>query len=346
VNFPFTGNAALTQMTDVNPMTEPLVSAIIPTYNYARYMADCVGSVLGQSYRNVELIVVDDGSTDETCERLEPYMDRIRYIYQENRGVGAARNTGIKEARGEYVALLDADDVWHPRKIEMQMKYVRENPVAGVVAAQFTDDRSEGWPALSSIWPPKTESFTLEQLALHARFLPSGVLIQKSCFDSVGIFRTEISGADDRDLFVRIASRYPIVLLELPLVYAREHGLNQSNDPVRMDTADRRMLNDLFDRVDALRGRRILRRKAFSSAACSASLLYAAAGNQTKALARILESFVLWPFHYESGRLKTPMDRLKILGVILLRMLHLKQPHRYYAPVSAKSKGFETAKPA
>src|ERR1035438_9429294 len=107
-------------------MTEPLVSAIIPTYNYARYMADCVGSVLGQSYPNIELIVVDDGGTDDTRQRLGPYIDRIRYIYQDNQGVGAARNTGIAAARGEYIALLDADDIWHPRKIELQMKFVLE----------------------------------------------------------------------------------------------------------------------------------------------------------------------------------------------------------------------------
>jgi glycosyltransferase involved in cell wall biosynthesis len=309
----------------------PLVSALIPTYNYARYMADCVGSVLGQTYPNVELIVVDDGGTDDTRQRLENYMDRIRYIYQENQGVGGARNTGIKAARGEYVALLDADDMWHPRKIEMQMRYVQENPNASVVAVEFTEERGDGWPALPSSWPPRVESFTIEQLALHARFLPSGVLIRKSCFDSVGMFRTEISGADDRDLFVRLASRYQLVQLHIPLVYGRDHGLNQSNDPVRMDAADRRMLKDLFDQVDALRGRQILRRKAFSCAACTASVSYATSGDQATALARILESLILWPFRYERGHLKTPMDRMKILGVILLRMLGLKAPHRKWA---------------
>jgi glycosyltransferase involved in cell wall biosynthesis len=315
-------------------MNKPLVSAIIPTYNYARYMADCVESVLGQSYSSIELIVIDDGSTDDTRQRLEPYMDRIRYVYQENKGVGGARNRGIQLAGGRYVALLDADDLWHRRKIEMQMRYVEENPNAAVVAVGYIEDLGAGWPAVDSSWPPVVKSFTLEQLALHARFLPSGVLIRKDCFDSVGMFRPEISGADDRDLFVRLATRYEIVQLDLPLVFGRNHGLNQSANARRMDTADRRMLNDLFDQVEGLRGRRILRRKAFSCAACMASVLYAMAGDQTTALARIVESLVLWPFRYEREHLKTPTDRLKILGMILLRMLGLKPPHQNAAVVS------------
>ncbi len=94
-----------------------------------------------------------------------------------------------------------------------------------------------------------------------------------------------------------------------------------------MDLADRRMLKDLFDQVDVLKGRRILRRKAFSCAACMASVLYATADDQATALARILESLVLWPFRYEREHLKTPTDRLKVLGIILLRMLGLKAPH-------------------
>ncbi len=99
------------------------------------------------------------------------------------------------------------------------MKYVAENPNAGVVAVEFVNDLSGGWPTLPPSWPPAVKSFSIEQLALHSRFLPSGVLIRKDCFDSVGMFRREISGADDRDMFVRLASRYQIVKLDLPLAF-------------------------------------------------------------------------------------------------------------------------------
>jgi len=98
-------------------MTSPLVTVVIPTYNYGRYICETVESALGQTYSPVEIIVVDDGSMDDTRERLATYGDRIRYIHQQNRGLSAARNTGIQAARGEFVALLDSDDLWLPDKV-------------------------------------------------------------------------------------------------------------------------------------------------------------------------------------------------------------------------------------
>src|SRR5437016_10401011 len=102
-------------------MSEPLISAVIPSYNYGHFITDAIESALGQTYPHVEIIVVDDGSTDDTREQLAPYSERVCYIHQENGGLSAARNTGIRAAKGEWIALLDADDVWHPRKLELQM---------------------------------------------------------------------------------------------------------------------------------------------------------------------------------------------------------------------------------
>src|SRR5262245_47307538 len=100
-----------------------LVSVVIPSYNYGQFVGEAVESALLQTWRGgVEVIVVDDGSRDDTRRRLGPYMDRIRYIYQENRGLSGARNTGIRAARGEWIALLDADDRWHPEKTEIQLE--------------------------------------------------------------------------------------------------------------------------------------------------------------------------------------------------------------------------------
>ena len=316
-------------------MTEPLVSAIIPTYNYARYMADCVGSVLGQSYPNIELIVVDDGGTDDTRQRLEPYMDRIRYIYQENQGVGAARNAGIMAARGihrpagrrRHLASAkdrDADEVCSGES--------ESRRGGGAAYAQIQRCLARGDDRLASeggIVPHRAAGSSCPVFAERGAY-------PECCLDTVGVFRTKISGADDRDLFVRIAARFPIVLLGLPLVFGREHGLNQSNDPVRMDAADRRMLKDLFDNISALQGRRTASQGIQLHRLHGGGFVCRQGGSEDGAGA-MLRSFMLWPFWYERGNLKSPMDRLKILGVILLRMLHLKPPHQTdaLAPVQA-----------
>ena len=106
-------------------MNNELISVVIPTYNYGHFVTEAVDSVLAQTYRHYEVVVVDDGSTDDTRARLAPYGDRIRYIHQENQGLSAARNTGIRAARGGVIGLLDSDDKWHPRKLETQAAFLR-----------------------------------------------------------------------------------------------------------------------------------------------------------------------------------------------------------------------------
>ena len=98
----------------------PKISVIIPTYQHADFLGDAIDSVLAQTYKDYELIIVDDGSTDGTREIVAAYGNQIKYIYQDNRGLSAARNTGILASKGEYIGLLDADDVWLPNKLEME----------------------------------------------------------------------------------------------------------------------------------------------------------------------------------------------------------------------------------
>src|SRR5215813_12555730 len=117
-------------------MGQGTVSAVIPVYNNRPYVAAAVRSVLSQTRPPDEVIVVDDGSTDGTAEALVPYRASIRYVYQENRGEPAARNRGVREAQGEYVAFLDGDDLWHSNKLELQMEYLRKQPSCALV---YTD---------------------------------------------------------------------------------------------------------------------------------------------------------------------------------------------------------------
>ena len=130
-------------------MNSTSVSVVIPTYNYGHFVVGAVESVLAQTYQNVEIIVVNDGSSDDTKARLEPFMGRVRYIYQDNQGLSAARNTGIGAATCRWIAFLDSDDLWHPRKLELQMAYLDGHPEVGLLATQYFTDLSSGWPDIA-----------------------------------------------------------------------------------------------------------------------------------------------------------------------------------------------------
>jgi glycosyltransferase involved in cell wall biosynthesis len=307
-------------------MTGKLVSAVIPTYNYGRFVAEAVDSVLAQGYRDREVIVVDDGSTDDTRQRLAPYLDRIRYIYQDNRGLSAARNAGIGAARGEYVALLDSDDVWHPRKLELQMRYLAEHPDVGLLAAAHVMDRSAGWAAVDG--PPADAAVpaTLDELVMFARFAPSSVVIRKDCFDAVGLFDTALRSAEDRDMWIRIADRFPVVKLDLPLIFYRVHGASMSNAAARMEENELKVLRKAFTGIRSLRWRLGFRLKTFSYAAYNAAYMYGAARRWLPALGRVLRSFLLWPLPYRRREVDRPLARPKMLAVNLLRLLHLRPP--------------------
>jgi glycosyltransferase involved in cell wall biosynthesis len=113
------------------------ISVVIPTYNYARFVCEAVDSALSQSLRPQEVIVVDDGSTDDTSDRLRQFGDRIRYVFQQNGGLSKARNTGIREARGDWVAFLDSDDIWHPRKLERISAACGNYPMLSAVSSEM-----------------------------------------------------------------------------------------------------------------------------------------------------------------------------------------------------------------
>ena len=118
-------------------MSAPLVSVIVPTYNRAVLLSEAVNSVLLQTYQNIEIIVIDDGSTDDTTEVMATFGDRVRYTRRPNAGVNAARNLGLKQARGEFIALLDSDDLWAPFKIELQVRLLRTFTDVGFTFSNF-----------------------------------------------------------------------------------------------------------------------------------------------------------------------------------------------------------------
>jgi glycosyltransferase involved in cell wall biosynthesis len=296
-----------------------MISIIIPTFNYGRFVTGAVDSALAQTYEDFEVIVVDDGSTDDTTERLAPYQNRIRYVYQPNQGLSAARNTGISTARGDWIALLDADDLWHPRKLEIQAAYLEAHPELGVLAADSLSAFDGIWPALRDLSAIASTQVSLDELAIRSCFGPSGVVVRRSCFEKVGPFDTSLRSVEDRDMWLRIAAHYPIVKLCVPLWYYRIHDGSMSYNVPRMEGSELRVLRRAFMELTRLQGRWLLRRKSLSYARYAAAYMYRAAGKHGPALGRLFQSFFLYPLPYDRKEVQAPWAR----GKMLLRILYL-----------------------
>jgi glycosyltransferase involved in cell wall biosynthesis len=202
----------------------PLVSVIITTFNYARFLPSAIESALAQSYSNMEILVVDDGSTDGAAPVVERYADRdVRYVYQDNRGAGAARNTGLEHTTGSLVAFLDADDVWLPDKIEKQTDHLRRHPEVALVSCHAYGCETD-LSVIDIVWGGTfAAGRAFEQLMLRNFVLnPTCVLARRSALEAGGGF-SEVAMWEDWDTWLGIARRFPIGFTPQPLAKVRRH---------------------------------------------------------------------------------------------------------------------------
>ena len=198
----------------------PLVSVIIPTYNRGWVVKEAIDSVLDQDFSDYELIVVDDGSNDNTREILGAYGKAITVLQQSNRGVSAARNRGIAEAAGRLIAFLDSDDLWLPRKLSTQVKFFEEN------ADSVINQTQEIWIRNGVRVNPKKRHHKFSGMIFERSLAlclvsPSAVMIKKSLFDAVGVFDENLPACEDYDLWLRISCRYPVHLVDSALIFKR-----------------------------------------------------------------------------------------------------------------------------
>jgi glycosyltransferase involved in cell wall biosynthesis len=214
----------------------PAVSVIIPTYNHRDFVLQALDSVFSQTFSDYEVIVVNDGSPDNTDAILAPLArsGRIRYVAQRNAGQGAARNRGLAESRGEFIAYLDDDDLWPPDKLEWQVDLLRKSNalMLGGAVALFKD----GEPPLPHVpWGPDVSILSAETLAEgNPFFSPGQTLIRKSALDRVGGFDATVWGIDDYDLYLRLSKCGDIqVDHRISLLY-RLHAGNASKQRQRM----------------------------------------------------------------------------------------------------------------
>lgn len=207
------------------------VSTIIPAYNCEDYIKETVESVLAQTYKDIEIIVVDDGSTDRTGEILKDFGSKVEYIRQsKNTGPSAARNKGIERARGKYIAFLDHDDVWTPNKIEEQIKLLESNKDLALAYSNcYNVNQSDlAIGTLFDIARPH-RGFVFENLLLD-NFIPtSSVVVRKEILNEVGGFNERFLISQDFDLYLRIAQRYEIDFVNFPLLKHRVYSGSTSN---------------------------------------------------------------------------------------------------------------------
>ena len=210
---------------------KPLVSVIIPTYNRGWILAEAIDSVRAQDFKDYELIVVDDGSTDNTRRILDTYGADIIVLRQFNQGVSAARNRGIAAAGGQLVAFLDSDDLWLPRKLSRQVDFFTLNPTAVI------NQTEEIWIRNGIRVNPKDRhrkpsGMIFERSLGLCLVSPSAVMIKKNLFDDVGVFDESLPACEDYDLWLRISCRYPVHLIDTPLIVKRGgHGDQLSKAP-------------------------------------------------------------------------------------------------------------------
>lgn len=213
----------------------PVVSVIIPAYQHGQCIAEAVDSVIEQTFRDFEIIVINDGSTDRTEEVLRPYVEKnlIRYFYQENQGISATRNRGLSLATGEFVAFLDDDDVWPPDKLEWQVDAL-QNSRALVVGG------------LTSVFGTRVDRKSIVETSAYAKIhtaklfggnpfgSPGQTLIRKSALLEIGGFDPTIWGADDHDVWIRLSRMGEIRRYDRISLFYRVHDSNTSRDSERM----------------------------------------------------------------------------------------------------------------
>jgi glycosyltransferase involved in cell wall biosynthesis len=310
------------------------VSVVIPTYNRGRLVAQAVASALAQSVPPLEVIIVDKGSTDDTHDRLRPYLARIVYCHQADEGISAARNQGIRAAQGKFIAFLDSDDLWHPRKLELQLKVFEERPELGLLGTGGIQRPDPRFPDTDYNHHGRVSRVSWDQLVVKNRLGTSSVMVRSEVLNAAGGFDTSQVRAEDRDLWIRIAKVAPVARLDLPLVGWRPSPGGLSEDAEKSQIGMLRIMRAL-DRQSSWEGNHWLRRKAYGCVYNECAYMYMHNRGYARAILNLVRSFAHYPFPFRREEVNTPLERPKRLIVAALRMLRLKPDEPEHPRLSA-----------
>lgn len=295
----------------------PLVSVVIPAYNAAGFIRDALDSVLAQTYRPIEVLVADDGSTDDTAAVAASYGTPVGCLRQANKGPAGARNLALRHARGELIAFLDADDVWHPRKLEVQVPFLVARPTAGLcgsLIAGFRDAAQLDWQdaATDAVW----ERVPHVQIVLRNQFNTSTVMARTRAVREAGGFDEDIFGPEDWDLWRRVMQRWEAVRLNAVLVAYRVRRGSVSSNAARMLANNRKVLRKAFADNPDLPWQ--CRRRAVSYMHFDAALEWLDE-SAWRAAGELLTSLLLWPLPLGEACCR-PLRRAKIAVRIALEL--------------------------
>lgn len=228
----------------------PLISIIVPTYNRSKYIIPALNSALMQAYDNVEIIVVDDGSTDDTAQKLIAYGDRIVYLYQPNSGEAAARNTGISHSKGELIAFLDSDDIWLQGKLERQAEFLADHPEVGMVASHaiVIDDHGEPISGTPIYLNQEQGYVSLEANVLNSPLPIDTILVRRSLLTSPKPFTEGVHFGADWEMCLNVSARSSIWFMSEILAAVRQHPGNITAPLACQSKVERK----LYDRLGVI----------------------------------------------------------------------------------------------
>ncbi|HYG77910.1 MAG TPA: glycosyltransferase family A protein [Planctomycetota bacterium] len=287
-------------------MRRPDVSVVIPTYNYGRYIGEAVESALRQTLPPLEIIVVDDGSTDNTQSELRSFAGRITYHRQENSGVSAARNRGIRAARGEWIAMLDADDIWRPEKLALQMQCALNYPEVVLIGGLNQNaDTAE-----SRCGCEMYTLFSVEDFLCALPFGTSSAVARRESLIRCGLFKEKRRLAEDRELWLKLVLTGPAARVNAAVWEYRHHSGQSILQARRMAENYAEILREFFKAHPEYRAQKTAALAYFDY---DSAMAYHETGANLPALGHTLRSFIRFPYSLEVPGAEARFDRRTLL---------------------------------
>ena len=311
----------------------PTVSVIIPAYNVSAYIAEALDSVFAQTFSDFEAIVVDDGSPDRDALKrtLQPYFGRIVYLEQENKGLSGARNMGIRAARGKYVALLDADDIWERDYLAVQVGYLRDHPEIDVVypdAVIFGEGLDVG-RVYSELFPTRAE-VSFESLLNREAYVFISVTGKREVFVNAGLFDEDLRACEDIDLWLRLAwAGTRFATHGQRLVSYRRHKTSLSADPIRLARSKIDMMERLRNRLTLNPSQEAALRGAISLRNAELHLLLGKKAMFERDFGSAIDHLTQANSCFHSKKLKVAIPLLKVAPRLVLSIYNLRDRFVY-----------------